>query len=137
MKKVLFICTGNTCRSPMAQALFDRFAEENGICATADSAGLAAADGLPASENSILALRELGIDLSVHRSKPVSLDLLKSADLIVCMSQAHADALENVGFNAYVLGGGVPDPFGRDLDAYKACRDSIQAAIKDIADRLC
>lgn len=136
MKKVLFICTGNTCRSPMAQAIFNRFAQENGIDAVADSAGIAAAEGMPASENSVIAMQEIGIDLSGHSAKVISRPLLDSADLIVCMSEGHAELLKAAGYASTVFGKGIPDPYGYKLDEYRICRDRMYEAMESVAKQL-
>ncbi len=136
MKKVLFICTGNTCRSPMAQAIFNKYCADNGIDAAADSAGIAAASGMPASENSVLVMKEIGVDLSSHSAKPISRELLEAADLIVCMSEGHAEMLKAAGFGAIVFGTGVPDPYGYAINVYRDCREKMTAMMPNLAQKL-
>lgn len=138
--KIVFICTGNTCRSPMAKGLFEHLLAEQGIAdITCDSAGLFAADGEPAAENAIVACRELGVDLSAHRSRRLTKELLQSADLFVVMMPNHAGALKSAGVppeKIKVLGGGVGDPFGGDLAIYRASRDQILQALRQLLQEL-
>ena len=136
MKHILFVCTGNTCRSPMAQALFARYAREKGLDAVADSAGLAALPGAPASANAVAALAEVGEDLSAHRAKPVTRELLDAADRVYCMSQSAVDALKNAGYDARLLGAGIPDPYGGTLEDYRRCRDALTAAVATAVETL-
>ena len=140
MKTILFVCTGNTCRSPMAAAIMKLLLEKDGITEIkAESAGIAAFDGEPASQNAQKAAEELGASLADHRAKQVERGLLAESDLVFAMTAAHAAALK-AQFPEFkekisVLGGGIPDPFGGSLDDYRRCRDSLVSELKIIADR--
>lgn len=136
MDKILFVCTGNTCRSPMAAALFNKLAKEKKLPVTADSAGIAAQDGDPASLNAVLASKESGAELSRHRAKKVTPELLESAVRVYTMTDSHRKLLQASypSFNSKVevLGGGIPDPFGGDLDVYRICRTAILKSLEQI-----
>ena len=127
--KVLFICTGNTCRSPMAHYYLNSL-KLDGV--TADSAGLFA-DGGKISENSKAVLSEAGIDAQNHISHTVTLKDINSADRIYCMTPSHLATLLSAGVEKEKLflltEKGISDPFGQDLKAYRKCRDEIFSAI--------
>lgn len=123
--KVVFVCTGNTCRSPMA---CEYLASKRIVNLDVSSCGLCA-NGAPVNENSRIVMNEIGIDISQHISKRISASEL-SADRIICMSKNHFDALLSAGINinknvVSVLGNGIPDPFGSSIFVYRACRDII------------
>ena len=92
MKTVLFICTGNVCRSPMAEALFRKAAEGRGDFRVL-SAGLGAVDGQPPTAHSVSAMRELGMDISAQRSRALTTNLLQQADYVFGMTHSHVDTI--------------------------------------------
>lgn len=126
--KLLFVCTGNTCRSPMAEGYIRSLCRPD---LTAQSAGLMPG-GEAATAGAVEAMFDYGADLSSHRSQPVTPSMLLSADRIYCMSESHRQVLLSYGIDGTsmsVLGGGIPDPFGGDLSTYRGCRDAIIQAI--------
>lgn len=128
----LFVCTGNTCRSPMAAVLCRAEAARRGLPIEVTSAGLAAEDGHPASDHAIEAVEEIGLSLRDHRAARLTIEHCDRADKIVVMSESHRAVLLAAGVAAdkiAVAGGGVPDPFGGDLSRYRDTRDALESAI--------
>ena len=120
--KILFVCTGNTCRSPMAEGYLKTLGFD------CESRGLAA-DGSTVSENSAKAMSEINIDISGHISKQLTKTDIDNFDTIICMSKSHYDYLNSLGVECEVLCDGISDPFGGDIDIYRKCRDEIIKAL--------
>lgn len=116
---ILFVCTGNTCRSPLAAAL----ARARGI--NAQSAGLAAFPGDPATPQAIRAAQRHGADLTDHQARNVTEALLSQAEQIYVMSAAHRDALfaryPQAAHRVRVLEPPIPDPYGGNDAVYEDC----------------
>lgn len=142
MEKVLFICTGNVCRSPMAEGLLRRALGDK---VEVFSAGLGAGHGQPPSAHAIEVLRKEGIDISEIRSQPVSADLLREADHIFTMTQDHLDMLlllfpemaskaRLLRFKEAAKGGrlDVKDPIGGTRETYELCKEDIKAALPSV-----
>ncbi|KDR94803.1 protein-tyrosine phosphatase [Peptoclostridium litorale DSM 5388] len=142
---ILFICTGNTCRSPMAEFFLKTIIKdsEHDLDIGVHSAGIATVDGLSATDNAVAAMKEYGIDISSHRSKVASEKLLCSANLILTMSRVHKDAILTLpkyrGKKIYTLKEflgcddmDVNDPFGLSLEIYKKTAEEIRVLVEKL-----
>jgi protein-tyrosine-phosphatase len=134
MKKIMFICTGNTCRSPMAMGLFREMLRQRGIeDVVCESAGLYAMAGDAAEPNAVEAASELGADISAHHARPFSPYMAQDTDLFVCMTPVHALQLYDIPEEKkYILAGGVPDPYGGNLEEYRKCAKLISEGLQKL-----
>lgn len=142
MKTVLFVCTGNICRSPMAEGIFRRaVADQNDFQAM--SAGLGAANGQPPSAFAVQAVKELGIDISNLRSRMLTPELVEGADYIIGMTHSHVDSilllypqaaektflLREFDETLELFEKDITDPIGGSYQVYLNCRDQIEQGI--------
>ena len=135
-RSVLFVCTGNTCRSPLAAAMARQLAAERGLNVTFSSAGTSAPVGLPASDGSILVGLERKLDLSTHRSRPLTRALVESATLVLGMAPHHVAQAQALGGDGktYLIADfadaastsrAIHDPFGQGLEEYRQMADEL------------
>lgn len=135
MLNILFVCAGNTCRSPMAEAIFNKLAKDEGVDAKAFSAGAYGIDGVPYSEETVRVLEENGIILS-GTSKELSKDDVEKADFVFGLTSRLASevafALPQYSEKVMAFSKEIPDPFGRGIEAYRECYKKLYEQIKDM-----
>lgn len=140
---ILFVCTGNTCRSPMAAALFNKIATEENLDIKIESAGLFANEGESASPEAIVAMKKYGIDLLSHHAQVINSELLEKSDLILTMTAAHKMVIlpsapeKTFTLCEYAeLECDIADPFGGDVDEYEECAEVIYNALLKVAEKI-
>lgn len=146
--KILFVCTGNTCRSPMAEELFKDLVKKEDLKHITDvsSAGINAIPHQLASLNSIEVMKEKGLDLESHVSKMLTMSLVEEYDIILTMTNAHKEniltAVPDLKGKVFTLkqyvgeSGDVCDPFGGSVDVYRNCLRDIESSLNLLIGKL-
>ena len=145
--KVLFVCTGNSCRSPMAAALLKKAAQEKNLNIDVDSCGVTAFSGMGASREAIDVLRRVGIDIFGHKSKPLNEELINWADLILVMEKGHKNRVlkdwPEAGNKVFLLTEfakseekDIIDPVGKPSEVYEGLLMDLTFYLNRIIDRI-
>lgn len=140
MNRILVLCVGNICRSPMAQGMFKQAMPEAVVC----SAGLRALSGHPADPLAIHVMRKYGMDITSHRARSVTPQLVASADLILTMDSAQKYFVENqfVTSRGKVMRLGefrnydIADPYGRGMEEFEAAFSLIRDGVEHYAEKI-
>lgn len=145
--RIIFICTGNTCRSPMAEGILKDFAMKADLDITVQSAGIHATSNNVAAKFAIEAMKDIGIDINNHKSDQVNSELLDKTDLVLTMSNSHKkqiisqypimkDKVFLLNEFAFGVNKDIEDPFGAPLRYYEKARDEIYKAIEEIVGKI-
>lgn len=139
--KIVFVCTGNTCRSPLAQAIAQKYAEEKGLDIDFDSAGLSCSYGHEMAEHSKKIIEEMGIFFT-HTSQPITQKLIERTDYFVTMERWQKEALMQVApgktfcFADFGNEGDVDDPYGQSYQVYLETAEKIGRVIPTIIEEI-
>lgn len=138
---ILCVCTGNICRSPMLQYMLQEEFRKQGITdVTIAGAGTDTVDDVPASDHAVTVMQEIGIDITDHRSRQLTYAIAENTDIFVALTTEHGVKLAFLyGVDPekiLVPGGGIPDPYGRDLNTYRSCRDALIEALPQLMEDL-
>ena len=147
MKKILFVCSGNTCRSPLAAAIANKIFSDEGHDFDISSAGTSALDGLPASRFAVEVAKSRSVELSNHQSRLLNRTLVREADLIVTMAASHRDTVGIIEPAAldhtYLLtefcddeDGDIPDPIGMGKGTYEATYTLIDKCVRALFEKI-
>ena len=141
--KILCVCTGNTCRSPMLMTLLRGLIAQRGIDdAQVESAGTGAGDGEPATPHAVSTMAGFGLDLRAHRSRHIAKVDLAQVDRVLCMTSSHAAHIRSLGVPASRIAvvnadqGGVPDPYGGTTADYELCARALERFAHTLVDTL-
>lgn len=150
VKRILFVCTGNSCRSVMAQGVLQHFLARAGReHVTVESAGVFAIEGMGPTRETQRVLQTIGVECAGHRARPLTAEMVQVADLVLVMEQFHVEEihrrfpegkgkvhlLKPYGLAVSEVAGNpnIPDPIGKPLEVYEVCFTEIREAVERIA----
>lgn len=145
----LFVCTANTCRSPMAEGILNKIAAEKGIDCSSDSAGLYSFDGQTANYKAIEVMKAYEVDLSNHKSRKLTQSIIDSSDMVLALTTTHRNLIKEIFkisnmklftlkeyekklSNEEVDSLDIADPYGGSIETYEICASQLYESIKNI-----